>query len=249
MVLNTILFYFYLRESYFTFVMFWVSFFCTLFVLILKLHSLIFIEIWMFLNTFNQTFLLSSSLDLLNLVFLLVLSNNFFYNFFYFLFLIWKLNTSAWFKVQDLLFYKFYFFIVFYFAFFIIFLSYVGLPLLLEFLLNWEFILKTKLLFAIKVEFQFFSFISWLLLMKFQFLFYSFIFAFLFFILHFLSFFYKFLFFNYRAYSYLIVGFFLLSFFNFNFTIQSLFLLSFFICFEFVFLWICLKTTFFNAYN
>nr|YP_009511862.1 Sec-independent protein translocase component TatC [Hydropuntia rangiferina]AXI97739.1 Sec-independent protein translocase component TatC [Hydropuntia rangiferina]UAD89765.1 Sec-independent protein translocase component TatC [Hydropuntia rangiferina] len=155
------LIYFYSLELLFRLIYIFVSFIFCLSVASLNSHYLLFFEFYPFVQLGQRKFIATNVMDLFNTLWLLIIFKSLFFVFPYWLFHLYKFNSSSWYFYQLKFFKQFFLlFICFFFVSFLIF-YFIFLPCIL--------FLFTKLdvghinLFEIFMEFRILSYVKWVL--------------------------------------------------------------------------------------
>nr|YP_009490383.1 SecY [Gracilaria edulis]AWH62512.1 SecY [Gracilaria edulis] len=155
------LIYFYSLELLFRLTYIFISFVFCLSIASLNSHSLLFFEFYPFIRLGQKKFIVINVMDLFNTLWLLIIFKSLFFIFPYWLFHLYKFNSSSWYKYQ-LKFFKrlLLWFTSLYFIYFFLFYFFI-LPCVL--------FLLTKLnvghnsLFEVFMEFRILSYVKWVL--------------------------------------------------------------------------------------
>nr|YP_009365205.1 SecY [Gracilaria changii]ARJ60487.1 SecY [Gracilaria changii]ART65156.1 secY [Gracilaria changii] len=153
------LIYFYSLEFIFRLIYIFISFFLCILIASLNTYYLIFFEVYPFVIYKLKKFIVTNVTDLFDVIWFLIISKSFFFVFPYWIFQLYKFNSSSWYKYQ-LKFFKKSFYFSFFFGFVIIsFVHFYLLPFILYFLTKWE--MQNNDLFDIFIEFRIINYIKW----------------------------------------------------------------------------------------
>nr|UAD89490.1 Sec-independent protein translocase component TatC [Gracilaria changii] len=155
------LIYFYSLEFIFRLIYIFVSFSLCVIIASLNIYYLILFEVYPFTAYKLKKFIVTNIMDLFDVIWFLIISKSFFFVFPYWIFQLYKFNSSGWY-IYQLKFFRKSFFFSFCIVFVIIsFVHFYLLPFILHFLTKWE--VKNDALFDIFIEFRIINYIKWVL--------------------------------------------------------------------------------------
>nr|YP_009490458.1 SecY [Gracilaria textorii]AWH62611.1 SecY [Gracilaria textorii] len=155
------LIYFYSLELIFRLIYVFISFLLCLFVASINIYYLILFEVYPFVIYELKKFIVTNVMDLFDVLWLLVISKSFFFVFPYWIFQLFKFNSSSWYLYQIRFFRRSFYFSFLIILIYLFFVHFGLLPFVLSALTKWE--INNTNLFDIFVEFRVISYIKWVL--------------------------------------------------------------------------------------